>query len=128
MQDFTTLFRAGPAKIAKISVIPMAAQRCMSTIEGTLLLNFILFHSEAYVSMVRNIAARDIEQPIVDISSNASFTSLSTLKIQKWYINRIQSCIEKKCGLQHNKLLWFLSLLYICIYRCVRHFESILSI
>ncbi len=59
----TSLFRAGPAMIAKISVIPMATQRCMSTMEGTLLLAFSLFHNKAYVSMVRNIPKRDIKQP-----------------------------------------------------------------
>ncbi len=83
MQDVTSLFRAGPAKIAKMSVIPMATQRCMSTIEGTLVLAFSLFHNKAYVSKVTNIAERDIEQPIVDISSNVSFSSLSSWRIQK---------------------------------------------
>ena len=69
--------------IAKISVIPIATQRCMSTMDGTLLLAFSLFHNKAYVSMVRNIPKRDIEQPMVDISSNTSFSSLSTFENSK---------------------------------------------
>jgi hypothetical protein len=79
---FTSLFRAGPAKIAKISVIPMATQRCISTWEGMLLLVVSLFHRTAYVSMVRNIPIRDKEQPMEDISSNACFSAPLTLEKQ----------------------------------------------
>ena len=80
--SFTLYFSAGPAKIANISVIPITTQRCMSTWEGTLLLEFLrsLFQNNAYIIIVRITPISDTEQPMVDISSKAFLSSLLSLR------------------------------------------------
>ena len=81
-QCLTSSFRAGPAKMASMSVIPMATQRWRRTWEGTLLFTFCwsLFQSSECVSIVKTTPNNDTEHPMVEISSNACLSFSLTLK------------------------------------------------